>query len=214
MLFSRARIACEVFTSFDPGDIDLNRTSKEGPAILKKFLDFAKTGELVEGYVSEGEADSLFEEDVAQVIRDLGYEVDHQVGTAGFKIDIGVKDVSNPHHHILAVECDGATYHSALWARERDRMRQQVLEGFGWHFHRIWSTDWFYQRDGEIIRLRKALDAARQRDLSRSLKGTNTAAPPMQASSEPEAANEPIVLEDSLIEVPLYKKANVVVGAD
>ena len=161
MLFSRARIACEVFTSFDPGDIDLNRTSKEGPAILKKFLEFAKTGELVEGYVSEGEADSLFEEDVAQVIRDLGYEVDHQVGTAGFKIDIGVKDVSNPHHHILAVECDGATYHSALWARERDRMRQQVLEGFGWHFHRIWSTDWFYQRDGEIIRLRKALDAAR-----------------------------------------------------
>jgi len=214
VLFSRSRIACEVFTSFDPGDIDLSRTSKEGPVVLKKFLEFAKTGELTETYVSKGDADSQFEEDVAEVIRGLGYEVDHQVGTAGFKIDLGVKDPANPHHHILAVECDGATYHSALWARERDRMRQGVLEGFGWHFHRIWSTDWFYQKDKEVQRLRRALEEARTRDLTRSLKGSNKERPVSGESSEQSEDTTPIVLEDSVIKVPKYKKANIVVGVN
>ena len=61
---------------------------------------------------------------------------------------------------MLAVECDGARYHSALWARERDRLRQEVLEGMGWRFHRIWSTDWFYRRESEVVRLRQALQEA------------------------------------------------------
>ena len=214
VLFSRSRVACEVFTSFEPGDIDLSRTSKEGPVVLKKFLEYAKTGELKETYVSEGDADSQFEEDVADAIRGLGFEVDHQVGTAGFKIDLGVKDPSNSRHHILAVECDGATYHSALWARERDRMRQQVLEGFGWYFHRIWSTDWFYQRDQEIQRLRKALEDARTRDLSRSLKGSNTEAPQGNDSTNKESEVRHIVLEESSLNVPLYRKANIVIGVN
>jgi hypothetical protein len=214
VLFSRSRIACEVFTSFDPGDIDLNRASKEGPVVLKKFLEFAKTGELSETYVSEGDADSQFEEDVAEAIRSLGYEVDHQVGTAGFKIDLGVRNPSNSQHHILAVECDGATYHSALWARERDRMRQEVLEGFGWHFHRIWSTDWFYQRHNEIQRLRQALETATTRDLTRSLKGSNEEAPDFPELTEGTEVTSPVVLEDSFIEVPVYRKANIVVGVN
>jgi len=213
VLFSRSRVACEVFTSFDPSDIDLNRTSKEGPVILKKFLEFAKSGELTETYVSEGDADSPFEEDVADTIRGLGYQVDHQVGTAGFKIDLGVKDPTNPDHHILAVECDGATYHSALWARERDRMRQQVLEGFGWHFHRIWSTDWFYQRDKEVQRLREALEDARMRDLSRSIKGSNKDAIVNKESEDRDSEVKNIVLEEPSISIPLYRKANIVVGA-
>lgn len=214
VLFSRSRVACEVFTSFDPGDIDLSRTSKEGPVVLKTFLEFAKTGELRETFISEGDADSPFEEDVADEIRRLGYEVDHQVGTAGFKIDLGVKDPINPHHHILAVECDGATYHSALWARERDRMRQQVLEGFGWHFHRIWSTDWFYQRDKEVQRLRTALENARERDLNRSLEGSNKGASIDKNSTEQQAGAEDIVLEESELQVPLYVKANIIVGVN
>ena len=211
VLFSRSRVMCEVFTSFDPSDMDVKRTSKEGPVVLKKFLDFAKTGELNETYVSQGDADSPFEEDVADVIRDLGYDVDHQVGTAGFKIDLGVKNPTNHEHHILAVECDGATYHSALWARERDRMRQQILEGFGWQFHRIWSTDWFYQRDKEVQRLRNALEDAKLRDLRSSMKGSNK---DELVKTEVEVVNQEIkevVLEESPIRVPLYKKANVVV---
>ena len=162
VLFTRARVRCEVFASFDPGDIDVSRTSGEGPRILKRFLEFAKNGRLDESSPTGLEADSAFEEDVADVIRSYGFLADPQVGSVGFRIDLGVRHLEKPGTYILAVECDGATYHSALWARERDRLRQDVLEHLGWRFHRIWSTDWFYNRRAEIERLRKALVAARE----------------------------------------------------
>jgi hypothetical protein len=161
VLFTRARVRCEIFASFDPGDIDLSRVSREGPRILKRFLEFAKSGLLDEPLVTGEMPDSPFEEDVADNIRSLGFLVDPQVGSAGFRIDLGIRHPERPGTYILAVECDGATYHSALWARERDRLRQDVLEHLGWRFHRIWSTDWFYNRRAEVNRLHEALIAAR-----------------------------------------------------
>ena len=161
VLFTRARARCRVFASFDPGDMDLSHTVKNGPRILKRFLDYAKTGEAVEHSPTGGGADSPFEEDVANVIRSVGYLADHQVGSAGFRIDVGVRHPDSPGKYILAVECDGAAYHGALSARERDRHRQAVLEGLGWTFHRIWSTDWFHRRPQEGQRLAGTLAEAR-----------------------------------------------------
>jgi len=161
VLFSRARVRCEVFASFDPGDIDPSRVKRDGPRVLKRFLDFAKTGLIDERSVTGLGADSPFEEDVTSVIRSLGYLADPQVGTSGFRIDIGVRHPDRPGQYLMAVECDGATYHSALWARERDRLRQDILENLGWTFHRIWSTDWFHHRKREIERLKVALEHAR-----------------------------------------------------
>ena len=162
VLFSRARMRCEIFVSFDWREIDLTSTQAHGPRVLRSFLRFAETGKLEIGQGSNGfNPGSPLEEDVAQVIEELGYPVDHQVGSSGFRIDLGVRHPERPSQYILAVECDGATYHSALWARERDRLRQEVLEDQGWHFHRIWSTDWFYRRKKEYERLRSALDQAR-----------------------------------------------------
>jgi very-short-patch-repair endonuclease len=97
---------------------------------------------------------------VASVIEGLGYKVDKQVGSAGFKIDLAVRYREKPGRYMLAIECDGATYHRALWARERDRLRQEVLENMGWRFHRIWSTDWFYRRGEAVKRLEDALEDA------------------------------------------------------
>lgn len=174
VLFSRARMRCEIFCSFDPGDIDLTRTQKEGPRIFKRFLEFAKTGQLDQAIPTGNLAASPFEEDVMQAIQDLGYRVDAQVGSAGFRIDLGVLHPDRPGQYMLAVECDGATYHSALWARERDYLRQKVLEGLGWKFLRIWSTDWFYQRPQQIERLRKVLhDTAEEMREGISVHGAN-----------------------------------------
>ena len=161
VLFSRARVRCEVFASFDPGDIDPGRVSREGPRVLKRFLEFAQSGILDERAPTGLGADSPFEEDVAAAIRALGYLADPQVGTAGFRIDVGVRHPERPGQYLVAVECDGAAYHRAIWARERDRLRQDILENLGWRFHRIWSTDWFHHRAREIERLRSALEAAR-----------------------------------------------------
>jgi len=181
VLFTRSRLRCEVFASFDPGDIDLSRITKQGPRVLKRFLEYAKTGDLGEQIISGEAPDSPFEQDVAEVIGSLGYMVDPQVGTAGFRIDLGVRNPSYPGEYLLAVECDGATYHSALWARERDRHRQEVLEEFGWRFHRIWSTDWFYRRGQEIERLRQAILEAEDNTHARDLivgANANAATPP------------------------------------
>ncbi len=189
VLFTRARIRCEVFASFDPGDIDLSHTTKTGPRILKRFLEFAKNGRLDESSPTGADADSPFEEDVANVVRSYGFLADHQVGSAGFRIDLGIRHPDKPGTYILAVECDGATYHSALWARERDRLRQDVLEHLGWHFHRIWSTDWFYNRSAEIERLRLALFEARDKaEKGLQIEGANDAHPVTVAQSEVGAA--------------------------
>lgn len=207
VLFTRARVRCEVFCSFDPGDMDVSRTSGEGPRILKKFLEFAKHGRIDDSAPTGDEADSLFEEDVADVVRSYGFIADPQVGSAGFRIDLGIRHPDRPGTYLLAVECDGATYHSALWARERDRLRQDVLEHLGWRFHRIWSTDWFYNRHAEIERLRETLVSAHAH-ASNGLKidGANKGRP----TTAPVAVSAPgpVELPDVVVrQMPPYKRA-------
>ncbi len=145
VLFTRARHRCEVFVSFDFGDIDIARATGEGPRVLKRFLAYAETGVLDQPNCIPADYDSAFEEDLVRVIGSVSI-VDAQVGSAGFRIDLAVRDPDKPGRYILAVECDGATYHSALWARERDRLRQQILEDHGWRFHRYPEHDWFHRR--------------------------------------------------------------------
>ncbi|KQM62802.1 DNA helicase [Sphingomonas sp. Leaf17] len=213
VLFTRARLRCEVFASFDPGDIDIARVAREGPRILKRFLDYAQSGRIEEATVTGRAADSPFEEDVADVIRSLGYLADPQVGSAGFRIDLGIRHPDTPGTYVLAVECDGATYHSALWARERDRLRQDVLEHLGWRFHRIWSTDWFHDRAAEIARLQAALAEARTAtahgvtlDGANARRGGTTDAPP--------PAHLVVMPEAPVRVMPAYVRADFTVDTD
>lgn len=212
VLFSRARVRCEVFASFDPGDIDPSRVSRDGPRVLKRFLDYAKTGIMDVRAPTGLEADSPFEEDVAAVITSLGFLADTQVGSAGFRIDIGVRHPDRPGQYLVAVECDGAAYHSALWARERDRLRQDILENLGWRFHRIWSTDWFHHRKREIERLKAALEHAREQiETGIRVRGANHASARslIEAPVEPEPG--PIDIDHLTIKMPAYVRADLTV---
>ena len=206
VLFTRARVRCEVFASFDPGDIDPTRARGEGPRILKRFLDFAKSGRTDDKSPTGEGADTPFEEDVADVVRSLGFLADPQVGSSGFRIDIGVRHPDRPGTYILAIECDGAAYHSALWARERDRLRQDVLEHLGWRFHRVWSTDWFYNRPAEVQRLKTALVEAKDRaEEGVRIDGANKARPVAEApTQEPAAFEIPKVV---VRQMPPYQRA-------
>ena len=85
------------------------------------------------------------------MLREYGYEVECQIGVAGFFIDLAVKHPTRDGVYILGVECDGAAYHSSKSARDRDRIRQDVLENMGWTISRIWSTDWFRDPNRAII---------------------------------------------------------------
>jgi len=162
VLFTRARFKTEVFASFAAADIDLARTRSAGARILKHFLSAAETGISSTPRILERDPDSDFEVSVAGAIRSLGYEVDHQVGSGGYRIDLAVRHPAEQGRYLLAIECDGAAYHSALWARERDWQRQKVLESLGWKFHRVWSSDWYHRRPAEFARLKSALEAAQE----------------------------------------------------
>lgn len=160
---TRARERLAVFSTLRPDQIDLGRTRAVGVGHLKTYLDYAGRGMAAIAAVASPtgrEADSPFEEQVASRLRAEGYEVHPQVGCSGYRIDLAVVDPNRPGAYALAVECDGATYHSSANARERDRLRQSVLEHLGWHFHRVWSTDWWLDPEREMGRLRKAIDAA------------------------------------------------------
>ena len=161
VLFTRARKQCVIFASITHDDIRVDAARHHGPRVLKQFLRYAETGTMDTPLITGKEMDSPFEQDVAQTLTDRNYRVEAQVGSAGFKIDLAVHDPDNEGHFLLAIECDGARYHSSSWARERDRLRQEVLEGKGWRFHRIWSTDWFTARDREITKLLEAITIAK-----------------------------------------------------
>tara|TARA_B100001146_G_scaffold197379_1_gene186194 strand:- start:158 stop:508 length:351 start_codon:yes stop_codon:yes gene_type:complete len=90
---------------------------------------------------------------VGDKLKEKGFEIVHEIGVAGFFIDIGVKHPKFPNEYIVGVECDGATYHSSKSARDRDRLRQEILEGLGWTIFRIWSTDWFNDAEAETTKL-------------------------------------------------------------
>jgi len=151
VLISRAKRRCAVFASLRADDIDLARVTGRGVRAFKTFLQFAETGQLSVAERTGREEDSPFEESVLRAVQSLGYEVHPQVGVAGFFVDLGVVDPAKSGRYLVGIECDGAAYHSSRSARDRDRLRQAVLEDHGWIIHRIWSTDWF-QRPGEQLR--------------------------------------------------------------
>ena len=159
VLISRARQRCVVFSSITAGDIRADAAPR-GTRMLREFLHYAETGKIAAGDVTGQDPDSPFEEAVARVIRSNGYQVVSQVGVSGFRIDLGVVDPRHPGRFAIGVECDGAAYHSARSARDRDRLRHQVLVQLGWRLHRIWSTDWFRNPQREIARLLVAIEEA------------------------------------------------------
>ena len=160
VLISRAKKRCHVFTSITSDDIVLERAKGLGVAALKTFLHYAQTGILTIATNTGREEDSPFEGSVRKAVESLGYKVDPQVGQAGFFIDLGVRDRNQEGRYLLGIECDGATYHSSRSARDRDRLRQAVLEDHGWIIHRVWSTDWFQRREEQLKRIDQALDKA------------------------------------------------------
>lgn len=164
VITTRAKYRLKVFSSMRGEDIDVSGNVSEGVGLLRDYLLYAETGRLPTADVigAPQEPDSPFERSVIEALERRGYETRPQVGESGYRIDIGVVDPDEPGRFLCGVECDGATYHSSATARERDRLRQQVLESRGWTILRVWSTDWFHDRQAQIERLTKAIERARE----------------------------------------------------
>ena len=208
---TRARQELVVFSGFVADQIDPARTRAIGAQHLKAFLDFAERGAIAlpaQPTGSMGGPESPFEEAVAAVLGDRGWSITPQVGVTGYRIDIGIRHPDHEGAYLAGVECDGAAYHSSATARDRDKVREQVLRGLGWHIERIWSTDWWFDPAGCADRLHErllaALEADRQRraqqpdvdvpvhwDLGHEIEPTPAVAEPAPAPDDTVPAEEP-----------------------
>lgn len=154
---TRAKYNVKLVGSIRPTDIDLDRTGAEGVKMLRSYIEFAIKGpDILLNEIVEPEkvyTESPFEEEIYKLLVDKGYKVVTQVGCSGYRIDMAIKHPLDSGRYVLGIECDGATYHSARTARERDRLRQSVLEDRGWRIYRIWSTDWIKDPQTETQRL-------------------------------------------------------------
>lgn len=162
VLISRAKQRCEVFSSMTDEDIDPDfAQSRKGVFAFRLFLHFARTGRMTMAETTARDHDSIFEEQVAKALQDRGYQVHRQVGLAGFFIDLAVADAERPGRYLLGIECDGAAYHDSRSARDRDRLRQSVLESHGWNIHRVWSTDWFHRPNEQLDLIAARVEGAK-----------------------------------------------------
>jgi very-short-patch-repair endonuclease len=222
-----------LFSSIRAADMNMGATSARGVAALKEYLHLAEYGRTSGVLAPSGDHDSPFEAEVCRALRDSGWEVHAQVGSAGFFIDLAVVDPMQPGRYLVGIECDGATYHSSPTARDRDRLRQQVLEDLGWTIVRIWSTDWYRRPEMTLNRVLERITVLKDQAATLSLEeavveeivadlaglpAENAAPIPAQAESNDALPIQPYTVaslrsgksQKSLPEIPPGVLANIV----
>ena len=213
---TRARYEIMVFSTLRPEQIDLSRTRAKGAHDLKAFLDYAKRGTIaIEEQISvdpSAECESIFEKQVCDALQNRGYTVHSQVGCSGYRIDLAIVDPENPGRYLLGIECDGANYHRAKTARDRDRLRESILKSLGWNIHRIWSTDWWARPADEIKRVESAIEQAKRKTAQTERTSIIASAPaPAQilSNSQPTKCTPPVIPTENYIEYKPYKISRI-----
>ncbi|MCP3679756.1 MAG: DUF559 domain-containing protein [Gammaproteobacteria bacterium] len=141
VLFTRSKKRMHIFSSMKSEDVVLS--AHKGVRSLKAFLEYCDKRHLDVPRHTGKPSDSDFEISVINALKEHGYDCEPQLGVSGYFLDIAVIDPGRPGRFLMGIECDGATYHSAKSTRDRDRLRQDILEELGWEIRRIWSSDWF-----------------------------------------------------------------------
>ena len=202
---TRARVEMIVFSSLHPDQIDLSRSQARAVADLKHFLEYAERGQVVLGSTVQGyreDFESPFEVAVAQELQMLGWQVHPQVGVSAYRIDLGIVHPDKPGRYLAGIECDGAMYHSSAFARERDKIRQSVLENLGWTIFRIWSTDWWTNKEGALKKINDALHHCLNEARSKEVEQQYVDDPGGDKGNEVEVVD--IVIEESTPDVSGY----------
>ncbi len=197
VLITRAKMRCEVFTNITSEDIKLGESARFGIRALKSFLYFAQYAKFDKPEAIIPNEIRPFEEEVVGQLTKAGYTVRDKVGSPGFYLDLAIVDPENPGRYILGLICDGKAYDSAASATDRDRLRTQVLELFGWNLYQVWSADWYRNPGRELARLVTAIEQAKlvtetidkendawQQELSRETNTENSLATPEYKMAE------------------------------
>ncbi|PUA34785.1 DNA helicase [Paenibacillus elgii] len=164
---SRARHEMKVFSTLKPEHLNTSRTSAQGVAGLKAFLEYAEKGKEALGFrnsvsTSHSRVQGL-EVQIADELRKAGHQVDVQIGVSGYRIDLAVVDPRDSSKYALGIVCDGYGYSQAKTARDREILRYRVSEQLGWKLHRVWSLDWWENPKRELQRIEQALEIVLQK---------------------------------------------------
>jgi very-short-patch-repair endonuclease len=205
---TRARQRMTVVSSFSHLDMDLSKVKAgTGVELLRNYLEYAATGGKRLGDVAFTDFPmNSFEAEVFDVLESKGIPLVSQLGASRYRIDLVAQHPRQRGKYVMAIECDGASYHSSPTARDRDRLRQQQLENLGWKFHRIWSTDWFMHKEEEVTRAVAAYElAVASADNSKPDEGMPVTAPsvdrlPSRPNPGTRRARPPISKRDSIKE--------------
>lgn len=149
---TRARYEMHLFATLHVDQIDLSRTSAEGVAGLKAFLQFAEKGHL--SVRPEDVQETLNKQhlsaSISKKLQEKGLEVKCNIGTSGFKVDIGIVHPDKPQQYVLGVVIDGYYYYKAQTTNDREMVMPSVLKALGWNVYRIWTMDW-YENSEKIV---------------------------------------------------------------
>lgn len=190
---SRARWEMIVFSTLQPEQIDLSRTSAKGVAALKDFLSYAASGTLRETQVSASEHTQAhgIARDICEALAAEGWQTRCMVGHSQYRLDIGVIDPAHPGQYLLGILLDGSNYRDARTTRDRELAQEAVLEGLGWALHRIWTMDWLESRDKERERLLKRLQELKSEPPAPPPPAVQAPAPPADQPAGPDLTETP-----------------------
>ncbi len=144
---TRARTGMHVFSSLKPEDIDLNRTRARGAADLKGFLECARMGAAT--YFNRNTAVSAIgtetglQRAICRELQALGWNCICNLGVSGYRIDIAISHPEQPGNMLAGIVLDSQAYAAAATARDRDVLRESVLQSLGWNLFHIWALDWW-----------------------------------------------------------------------
>ena len=148
---TRAKLRMCTVATFGSGDLDVTKTSKGGAAFLREYLAFVESeGRKLPDKGSTRIEMNPFEQSVYDQLTRRGILLLPQYGVGNYRLDFAVQNPNKPGAFVMAIECDGRSYHSFPTARERDRLREAALRARGWDFHRIWSDHWFANPEVEV----------------------------------------------------------------
>lgn len=158
---SRARQEMMVFSTLKASQIDLKRSQAKGVEGLKHFLEYAEQQILVQASNTlQPSDDTLIATQIADALKARGYNASVSVGRSQFKVDVAVSAKENPDVYSLGILLDGEGYHNTQTTRDREIVQPSVLGNLKWQVMRVWSVDWFNNKERVLKRIIERIESA------------------------------------------------------
>ena len=173
---TRAKEKIYVVTSIEPEELQVEGTKNAGPKIFKKYLQYVRAvsagkkkeiSYILDSFkpVIENKTEiklNQFEGEIKSELEKLGYTVETNLGNTNYKLSLAVYD-KKLDKYLLGIECDYAAYQSSDSVLERDVYRNKFLQSRGWKIMRVWSRDWWLNKNKVISNIVKQIENSRKK---------------------------------------------------